>query len=181
MNTVDALRLIAMRAVVNGDSDYNIRYILRWYSKTFHTALTDVEDLPLEDVLQTFFECRYEEMNEAERDQEIEKLLLSEEELARKRRREDAEDAEAEEFAKLTETQVKENNKKPLENAAKTADKVATGLQKLAETLQEEKVEVQEPESPIKVLPDIKMTFIEDTDFDQILEGSFGPPPKKPG
>lgn len=181
MNTVDALRLIAMRAVTGGDSDYNIRYILRWYSKTFHTPLTTVEDLPLEDVLQTYFECRYEEMNEAERQQELERLLLSEEELARRRRQEDAEEAELAQFAKLTEDQVQK--KAEVGNKTKEAmAKVATGLQKLSEAVTEtEKIEVKDPEPVLKAQPDIHMTFIEDVDFDDVLEGSFGPPPKKPG
>jgi hypothetical protein len=59
------------------DADYRLRYINRWYSKTFHTPLHVVDDLPTEDVLIHFYECQFEDLEEAERLKSISELLES--------------------------------------------------------------------------------------------------------
>lgn len=53
-------RLLALKDVLTGTAEYQHRRILRWYSRTFTTALHDVEQLPLEYVLQHYFESFWE-------------------------------------------------------------------------------------------------------------------------
>lgn len=67
MDSTDALQVVSLLAVIRQDSDYLLRKIYRWYSKTFFTPLHEVEDLPLEDVLTAYFEEAYEMMPEKKR------------------------------------------------------------------------------------------------------------------
>lgn len=63
------LRLLALRAVLKPtkDPEYNLRRIFRWYSRTFNTPLHVVADLPLDDILQNYYEVTYEDLvSEAE-------------------------------------------------------------------------------------------------------------------
>lgn len=182
MFDVESLRLVAMRAVIGGDDEYNIRYILRWYSRSFHTPLHVVEsDLPLEEVLQHYFEVRYEDMPLEERHQEIQRLLETEEERRRKRRLEDAEDAEADDFVKLTEKQIQGAPKTPMAQAASEIQSLAKNMQAAAGSIPVPTVPEVIPEIPEKLPPDIKMTFVDDDAFDELLDGGFGPPDRKPG
>lgn len=86
MELFEAIRVNAMGAVVNGGGDYTVRHILRWYSKTFHTPLHVVEELPLDHVLTHYYEETYEAMEKPERDGEIEKLSMTAEEYEAKQR-----------------------------------------------------------------------------------------------
>jgi hypothetical protein len=53
-------RLLALKDVLTGTAEYQHRRILRWYSRTFATPLHDVEQLPLEYVLQHYYESFWE-------------------------------------------------------------------------------------------------------------------------
>jgi hypothetical protein len=99
------VQLCCMRDVVTGGLEAYLRHIFRWYSREFSTPLHQVEALPLEDVLRHFFEDKYENMEEHDRDEEIKRLLIDPEKLANMRRDEDAQDAEAWEFGKLAEAE----------------------------------------------------------------------------
>jgi hypothetical protein len=86
MDTLEAIQLEAMRAVLEEDPEYLLRRIFRWYSTTYHTPLHQVEELPIEYVLQHFFEVNIEAMPKAQR----KKLALTlaeskEEKLAREK------------------------------------------------------------------------------------------------
>lgn len=76
LDLLKAIKLCAFDAVKNKDTDYILRYIFRWYSREFGERLSDVEGLPVEDVLTHFFECRYEGMDDEQLDDEMK--LLSE-------------------------------------------------------------------------------------------------------
>lgn len=121
---VRQLKLIAMSNVVDQPSEYAIRQIFRWYSERFHTPLHLVEDLQFEDVLQTYFECQFEEMDEGTRHATIQKLTISPEQLAHARKSEDAEDADQWEFAREAEQQEKEKEatQPPQQNKLPKAD-----------------------------------------------------------
>lgn len=177
MDNISALQLVALRDVIKGSGDYNIRYIIRWYSKTFHTPLHVVEDLPIDDILQAFFEVRYEEMPDEMRHQEIVKLLETEEQKAARRKAEDEADAEGAEFAAQAEKQIVAKEAKKVQVEQKKAD----SFQKAADSIPDlVPVTTERPPPDIKIHPDIKMTFVEDNEFEDILDGGFGPPPKKP-
>lgn len=92
------LKIMAMYSVIEEPSEYNIRYIFRWFSREFSTPLHVVETLPLEDVLTHYYECLYEDQSSEDRQATIDRLLMTPEQLAARRRAEDAEDAEAWEF-----------------------------------------------------------------------------------
>lgn len=102
LDLLKAIRLCAFGAVKDKAPDYVLRLIFRWYSKTFHTPLEEVDDLPVEHVLTHYFEERYEAMDEAELDQEDESLRETHDErLARERQEVDkkvAADADDDEF-----------------------------------------------------------------------------------
>lgn len=103
-----------MHDVVREPEVYNLRYIFRWYSVTFHTPLHVVEQLPIEDILQHYYETQYEELDPVQRKTEIEHLLLSPAVLAIRRLEEDAEDAEAWEYGKQAEAEAA--TRKPVES-----------------------------------------------------------------
>ena len=155
--------MLAMHGVVNGTGEYNIRYIFRWYSKEFHTPLHVVETIPMEDILQNYFECNYERMSEFERKLEIERLLMSDEELQAQKIKEDAEDADTFEFTKMSIP----NNVQDLEvTAEKLGNKIRDSM---ADPVQNDKIpHIIEP------LPEnISINFEDPTTED--LSG-FGPP-----
>lgn len=72
MDLFTAIQVQAIRDVlafrrdtkVREDSQYPLRRIFRWYSKTFHTPLHEVGDLPMEDVMRAYWEEHFEEMDE---------------------------------------------------------------------------------------------------------------------
>jgi len=71
VNTFLAHRLSALNAVLHPETDpeYELRRIFRWYSKEFNVPLPQVYDLPLDDVLQNYYEAKYEQMEGAEPDE----------------------------------------------------------------------------------------------------------------
>lgn len=57
------IQLLALRAIAGGGEwDGYLRAVFRGYSKAFHTPLHEVEGLPLEYVLQHFWENYYENL-----------------------------------------------------------------------------------------------------------------------
>lgn len=171
-----ALRLAAMKSVVEPDLDAQLRHIYRWYSTHFHTPLHEVYDLCQEDILEAFYEVEYEDLNEDERDREIAELLESDEERRARLRIKDEERYEAFQFAKFS----LEEEKKA--DAAKEAKKLADlkaakegkGLLQFQKT--REAPETELPTAPPKKSedPDIKMKFVSADDFEAELQGLGG-------
>lgn len=69
MDPFKAIKLKAARSVWNSkqdnpkdDDDYVRFRIVRWYSKTFHTPLSEVEDLPFIEVFEAFTLESYEDL-----------------------------------------------------------------------------------------------------------------------
>lgn len=85
---IDAIRARALRSILQPDYEYNLRHIFRWYSRSFATPLHHVPNLPLEDVLQAFFEERYETMEAQNQDplirEELDDLVMTPTERAEK-------------------------------------------------------------------------------------------------
>ena len=169
------IRILAMDAVVREPPEYFLRFIFRWYSRTFHTPLHHVERLPLEDVLQAYYEVKYEDMPEHEIEHEIKMLLETEEELRERRRLEDQEEAESLKFAR--EAAAQEASKVPesvVDRLAAATDKFQQAIKNLQppETLPGPDTKLPDPK-PTKLPPDIKMTFIEEDGFDDLLDKDF--------
>lgn len=85
------VRTVALRDVLGQRGDYVLRRIYRWYSKTFATPLHLVEELPLEWILQHYFECMWEKLEPDEIQEEKRKILLTVEEQFREALEKDAE------------------------------------------------------------------------------------------
>jgi hypothetical protein len=73
---VGAIRLVALRNVLDEPDEYVIRKICRWYSRTLCTPIAEVYRLPWDHVLLHYFESQYEGMDEGELAEE--RLLLLE-------------------------------------------------------------------------------------------------------
>lgn len=57
-----SLQILALEAVEFQDAEAFYRKICRWYSKTFFTPLDSVEDLPMDKVLLTYYEEKFDEL-----------------------------------------------------------------------------------------------------------------------
>jgi len=96
MSYIRDLQLKAMLAVTEPDVEAQMRRIRRFYSKTFHTPLADVDVLDEEFVLQAYFEEIIEDMSPETREEFTEELVASPDELvARKNAEAEAADTEA--------------------------------------------------------------------------------------
>jgi hypothetical protein len=92
MDIYEAVKINALHSVIKPDEEYYMRFIFRWYSKTFHTPLHLVPDLPVIDVLTSYYEDMYEKMEEADLIQERIKSSMSAEEWAEKMKNEEMDD-----------------------------------------------------------------------------------------
>ena len=170
MNHYDALKLLALRAVMKPDGEAHYKSICRWYSKTFHTPLHTVDELPEEDVLTAYFEDRYEDMEEAEREDALRGLLESEEDRRARQRAKDAEDAESFEFAQrlAAEERQKQAQKRVADvQVEKKPSMLSTASQR------ESRLPQGKPASFEKLEPDVSIKFVNTGDFEKELEG-FG-------
>lgn len=173
MNHYEALKLLALRAVMKPDSDAHFRSICRWYSITFHTPLHLVDDLPEEDVLVAYYEKTYEDMEDPEREELLKTLLETAEEKKRKALAKDIEEAEAFEFtrrlaaeekiraAKAKLTEVKPVERKP--SMLSAADRRESRLPQ----------DTKKPSTIEKLEPDVDIKFVDPVEFEKELEG-FG-------
>ena len=75
MDLVEATQAQAALAVESQSNDYLLRRIFRWYSVTFHTPLAEIDELPIDYVLQQFFEYTYENMEKTKFDRIIKTLI----------------------------------------------------------------------------------------------------------
>ena len=164
MDTVEAIRVIALRDVLMGGSSYNLRFLHRWFSKTFSTPLQDVYALDINELLQAFFEEKYESMDEDEREQARQDLLESEEEKQTKISQRDADRAAEEELVKMSQTQ----------NVA------GVPLAGVAPPVNLEGLHDPVKLSSLPELPqNVKMDFVDDQEFEALLEGGFANQTKK--
>lgn len=168
--TLRNLKQIAMFSVVKKPADYVVRNIFRWFSKEFHTPLHIVETLPFEDVLVHYFESTYEDLEEDERDAQIERLLMAPEKLAALQRAEDAEDADAWEFGREADAAAP-----PIKMTEVPVDPITERIERLkAELRPPEKLDAPETTLP-RIEEGIHMKF-EDIDVPEVDDApTFGP------
>lgn len=170
MAWVEDLKAVAMYSVISEGNEYVLRNIFRWYSKEFATPLHIVESLPLDDVLRHYYEVHFSELNDQERAEEIDRILLTEEKLRQRKTQEDADDADAYEFGKAAEQAEKIKEQKKAKEKKPDPPSAPASL----------------PDVSLKDLkelpPDIDIKFIDsDDEIESMLNGSFGPPSKKNG
>ncbi len=152
-----AIRVLAAHAVKEQDQEYLERFIMRWYSKTFFTPYLEVQEIPLEDIYQHFFEEYYEGLDEEELVTEIAKLIETDEEHMERLKLEAAEELAAQQLIKASEMQ---NSSLPAIEKGKPAP-LPTGTDKLGAIM---------PES-IQLPPDVEIEFALDKDFEKLING----------
>lgn len=126
---------------------YSIRQIFRWYSKTFHTPLHQVADIPLYDVIQAYYESSFESMEEEDFKKEIHELAMSKEEK------------EAFHFAEDAE-----------EYSLKLLEQELAAAQEKAPQKTVESIAVNKPIEPKIEVPEIKMSFLDLDEGQNLLE-----------
>jgi hypothetical protein len=165
LNVFKALRIIALRDVLDEPPEYHIRYVFRWFSRNFHVPLPQVAEIPLDEVLQAFYESRYEDMSDEER--EAERLILIETEAGReKRMREaDADKLNEFEFKKMANEIAAEQAKK---EKAKANEPISEHSSPFMSSLPEPSLDP--PITLDKPPPNIKMNFLSKEEFEKRLE-----------
>lgn len=181
MDLFQAIRLRALKAVLHPDREYLIRRTLRWYSKTFHTPLHVVEEMPVEDVIVAYYEEQYAQMSEDQLAAEKEELLTPDEVRTARIIAEEAEEAEMFEMSQIVAAE---------EAAKKRAEVTKAATQKLADLQHQPLGPIKPhdlPESDLPKVPrempeGITMSFVDDADFEAELEGfgAMGQPERKP-
>lgn len=170
MNYYLALRLQALNAVLDPDEDANLRHIFRWYSRTFHTPLQAVEEIPVDDVLQAFYEQSYEDLSEEERQTELKTLLETPEDKRLRLRAQDEEQAEAFEFARYTaEEERRKEEKKKLSDIQPEGNK-AFQVRKIPEATLP-KSQPMDLKGLKELPPDIEMKFLSESEFEAEANG----------
>lgn len=165
MNNFEALNLIALKGAVKPDAQSNLRFILRWYSKTFHTPLHQVgTEVPIEDVWLAFYEERYHGMDRTELQEHIDLALETPEDRRLRLAAEEAEEASEENFKALTEKAANPTKITPFKNPAELLSQVPN----LPETKPGEAPDIPVP--PM-IEPDITMEFIDSEDMEKLLSG----------
>ena len=170
MDLYEALRLRAIRAVQKPDEGAYLRYIHRWYSRTFHTPLHVVEELDPVDVLTAFYEQTYEDMEEADREREIGELLETPVERRERLIAKDIERAEAFEFAEYTaKEQLRQDQRKVADLKANESKRFLR--QQVPETTMAKSTMPIAVKDLKEIPPDIEMRFVAESDFEAALEG----------
>jgi succinate dehydrogenase flavin-adding protein (antitoxin of CptAB toxin-antitoxin module) len=171
MDLLKAVQLVAMKAVVKPDQAFLVRRIHRWYSKTFCTPLAEVEDLPLLDVLQTYFEERYQEMSEEDLAREKEQLLQTEEQQALRVQEEEAEEAESWELRRIIAETEKKEKLEAVPGPGKVTETLAPVKRSPLPVMKMKEAELPFG-GPAVALPEgISMKFVDEADFEAEIQG----------
>lgn len=161
-----------MGAVLRPNADYFERKVMRWYSKTFSTPLSEVEELPLEDVFLAYYEEQYADLGSTDREEEIRQLLITEEERRQMIFEEEAEDADTFEIKQmiLADEAAKKKKEKKKDTPRATEEAIAeirhhTGPLSTATDL---------PAPLVAPPPGISMKFLDEAAFARELEEMDG-------
>lgn len=107
----DLMRQIRLEALANvlvkgfADRDYMLRKANRWYSKTFHTPLADVEKLPVYLILRAYTEEQFEAMSEENLELARAELCMTDAEREEARLKEALDEVDDERFFKEVEAE----------------------------------------------------------------------------
>jgi succinate dehydrogenase flavin-adding protein (antitoxin of CptAB toxin-antitoxin module) len=125
MGYFEDLQKLALLSVLRPDYDAWMRRVCRWYSKTFQTPLDRVEALPIDYVLQHYWESVYEELEGPEQSDKLQELLESPDD---RKLRLERERIEEDEFVAAVQEEVDKDivkNKKNIKKAVKGIEKLA--------------------------------------------------------
>lgn len=186
INSLKATRLLAFRAVDKKEPEYVLRYIMRWYSREFFTPLHVVEELPIDDILTHFFECRYEGMDEHELEEEGEDLRMTPAEALAKEEAEEAAAEEDDEFEREAQEEAsRQEATKPVTTPARLPEgepePPAIPVAVMGENLPTVFKELADKADPSikEIPPEIEMVFVDDGEMDEMGTWDLLGPPKK--
>jgi hypothetical protein len=191
MHYYEAIKARALYSVLKPDTDYYVRRIYRWYSKTFHTPLEEVFDLPIEMILREYFEEYFEGLEEEDLDGQLEEMTETEDQRKERLAFEDFDSKSEHELLEMSKKQnvkladkdakvksVAKPGPKPITN--KLPDSIATFNQSLKEVTEAIKEEMKS-DAPL-LDEEIDMKFEDDTEFERLLnaDAAGGSDIKKP-
>jgi len=120
------LQILALAAVETPDLDYFERKVRRAFSTTFHVSLLEAETVPVETMLMHLYEHRFENMPEAKRIEEAQRLKKTPEEREEERKQglRHLDEDEASLYIEMLKEKTKESKprKKPKTPEPKPAD-----------------------------------------------------------
>ena len=121
MHYTKALQLLTLKELLSEDpsEEYRWRWYYRWYSKTFHTPLQQVYDIPKYDIIQAYWEEHFEGLDETQLALEREEAVKTEEELEAEILNKSKDELETKRFAEKIEKEESERKKKELESKQK--------------------------------------------------------------
>ncbi len=172
------LRAIAMSEVFRETPEYRLRHVQRWFSKTFHVPLPEVEQMHELDVLQVFYEERYQQMVEAAEEkpdamlaleEEIRILIETDEEEKKRLMREAEAKTEDAAFQDQVDAMAAAQQKAAFERASKSVERqMANVVPRRA--IREPEIDDGVKQQPKKPIPDISMKFADDNaEFELLL------------
>jgi hypothetical protein len=107
-----AIKTKALLAVLAPDLEAHVRHVQRFYSKTFHVPLRQVQDLSDEEVFQAYYEEVFEQMSPEERQEYIDELTETPEERAAREKVEKKVEVVDDEFYKKLNAEVQTGQRK---------------------------------------------------------------------
>jgi hypothetical protein len=160
-----AIRIRAFRAVTAPNLEYLTRRVIRWYSKTFSTPIDRVEELPLEDIFQAYYEDHYESLDPDGREAECEDLLTTDEQRLQQILSEEAAEAEMFEMARIVAAEEAQKKARP-KSGPKSEEQITAMTHPVPGLLKEIK-ESRESDLPVSkpLPPAIEMKFMEESDL----------------
>ncbi len=180
MNIYEALKKLALKAVIAPDEAYEMRRIFRWYSRTFHTPLEEVEEIPIQKVLVHYFESEFENANEEQIEKFIRDMCESKEDKYKREMEEERLVVEDWLFLKSVEKTTKKptNKENKLEDVVKATDRVTKAITSI---LKPRDKDATLPDDDTSLPPDVSISFSDDLDKDiEELDWSLFNKPKKP-
>jgi hypothetical protein len=193
---IDALKTRALDAVLHPDHEAFLRHVFRWYSKNLATPYQDVFDIPLDEVLQTYFEGTYEQLPHEKLIEEARELSMTDEEKKAHQRWLEEEAAADVLFEKENEELAKQQMREKAIRDAREAEaerrKEAANPQRMVVKrgkIPELEVDLEKPArpaatkpqeaslpTPSEELPDIQMSFGSISDAELEEAGGLKPP-----
>ena len=185
LDLLTSIKILALRSVQKEDSDYVTRRLCRWYSTTFHCSLNEAENLPIEDLLTIWFECKYEDLDKEEREAEAKILCETKEErLAREEAERQAEKADADFLLQATEAaKMLGETSKLLTSLPQVLDKMkyesgATPLKTDASLTSVQSTKTIS--APAQMPPDIKVEYVSESELGDLDSWDLLSDPKDP-
>lgn len=93
MTVMTATRIIAMwnvtRAPEKQDPEYQLRQMSRWYAREFNYKLHEVDEVPIETIAMHYWEDYYQNLPPEDREEEMNLLVSSEEDLENQKKADD--------------------------------------------------------------------------------------------